>query len=298
MKAEAPGYSRDLFVLPFDHRSSFEAGLLGIRGREPDAQEVSRLSEYKRTIYDGLVQAIEGGVPPRSAAVLVDQKYGLEILADANGRGIISCAPVEKSGQDEFDFEYGESLGARLEEAVHTFAKVLVRYNSDGDGAVNGKQRRRLKVLSDHTRAGGSRFMFELLVPATDAQLEAVGGDRQAYDRDVRPELAMRTIAELHAEGIEPDVWKVEGMDDPEAAVGVIVLGRGENEERVRHWLAVGGRTEGFIGFAVGRTVFWQLLVDQKDGACSREVATGRIAATYRGLYDLFIAERRKARAA
>ena len=297
------GYDKALFILPFDHRSSFEAGLLDIRGRQADPQEVEQLAGYKRVIYEGFLEALEKGVPRETAAILVDQKYGEELLADANKRGITTCTSVEKSGQPEFDFEYGENFGQRLQDASPTFAKALVRYNPDGDANANENQRRRLKILSDYAHSSGYKFMFELLVPATESQLESVGRDLHAYDLNLRPELTEGAIAELQQAAVEPDVWKLEGMDDPEAArsvvaqaraggrdsVGVIILGRGEDENRVHDWLTIGAQTEGVIGFAVGRTVFWKPLVDYKDGAISRAEAVSRIAGTYQVLYKLFI---------
>ena len=303
MTGSTLGYSKDLFVLPFDHRGSFESGLLGIRNRKPTPQEVDQLTSYKRIIYEAFLKSIGDGVPADKAAILVDQKYGEEFLVDARRRGMITCAPVEKSGQAEFDFEYGDDFGRRLREAAPTFAKVLVRYNPEDDKEINENQRQRLKVLSDFTHSEGYRFMFELLVPATTEQLESVGKDKRTYDLRIRPELTVRTMEELQAAGIEPDVWKLEGIEDPEAAqsiaaqaragnrsgVGVIVLGRGEDETRVRSWLTIGAQTEGVIGFAVGRTVFWQSLVDHKEGVITRVEAAERIAQTYQGLYRLFI---------
>ncbi len=233
------------------------------------------------------------------------------MLADANKREITTCTSVEKSGQPEFDFEFGDDFGRRLQDASPTFAKTLVRYNPEGDSAMNQNQRRRLKVLSDHSHSGGYKFMFELLVPPTEGQLESVGQDRHAYDLKVRPQMTVRTIEELQGAGIEPDVWKLEGMDDRDSArsvvaqarvggrdkVGIIVLGRGEDDQRVQDWLSVGAQTPGFIGFAVGRTVFWQPLLDFKDGSITRSEAVGRIAGTYRRLYKLFIGARSAAHA-
>ena len=302
MDASAVGYDKDLFILPFDHRSSFEAGLLGIRGRQADPDEVVKLAAYKRVIYDGFLEALDQAVPVETAAILVDQKYGEELLADANKRGITTCTSVEKSGQPEFDFEYGEDFGQRLRDAAPTFAKTLVRYNPEGDSTINQRQRQRLKVLSDYAHSAGYKFMFELLVPPTDGQLESVGQDPHAYDLNSRPELTVRTIEELQEAGIEPDVWKLEGMDDRDAArsvvtqtrvggrdkVGIIVLGRGEDDQRVQDWLAIGAQTVGFIGFAVGRTVFWQPLVEYKDGSISRAEAVSRIAGTYQRMYRVF----------
>ena len=277
--------------------------MLGIHDRNADLQEVEKLAGYKRVIYEGFLEALEKDVPTDTAAILVDQKYGEKLLADANRRGITTCTSVEKSGQPEFDFEYGDAFGQRLQDASPTFAKVLVRYNPDGDSKANDNQRRRLKTLSDFTHSTGYKFMFELLVPATEGQLQSVAQDRHAYDLDLRPPLTNRVIEEFQAAGVEPDVWKLEGMDDPEAAisvvaqaradgrdrVGVIVLGRGEDEARVHSWLSIGAQTEGVIDFAVGRTVFWQPLVDYKNGSIPRAEAVSRIAGTYQRLHRLFV---------
>lgn len=302
------GYTNDLFVLPFDHRGSFEAGLLGIRDRVATAAETEQLAGYKRIIYDGFLRAIGGKVPKADAAILVDQQYGQAILADAGERGLTTCAPVEKSGQPEFDFEYGVDFGRHLQEAAPTFAKVLVRYNPEDDAQLNQRQCQKLKHLSDYAHSAGYKFMFELLVPATAAQLQAVGQDARAYDLRARPGLTVRAMAELQAGGVEPDVWKLEGTEEPQAAmelvaqaraggrrdVGLIVLGRGEDAERVNAWLTVAARTRGFIGFAVGRTVFWGPLMDHKEGRISRDEAVARISETYQGLYALFTEVRAK----
>ena len=122
MTSPRSGYNRDLFVLPFDHRGSFESGLLGIRSRQPTSQETEGLSDLKRVIYEGFLAALEGGVPADASAILLDQKYSADILADARQRGIVTCVPVEKSGQHEFEFEYGAGFGARLDEAAPIFA--------------------------------------------------------------------------------------------------------------------------------------------------------------------------------
>ncbi len=264
---------------------------------------------FIRGFFSSLIEAVESGIPKESSAILVDQKYGAQILADAREQGIITCAPVEKSGQNEFDFDYGADFRQHIEEAAPTFTKALVRYNPDGDEGGNETQRRRLKVLSDYAHSSGYGFMFELLVPATESQLESVAQDSRAYDLQLRPELTTRTMAELQDAGIEPDVWKLEGTEDSEAMksfveqarasgrndVGLIILGRGEDEERVREWLSTGAKTEGVVGFAVGRTVFWQPLLDYKDDKTSRAEAVSRIAGTYQGLFELFLESRARA---
>ena len=232
MQASALGYNKDLFILPFDHRGSFEAGLLDTHGSPADAQDVQQLAAYKRVIYEGFLEALDQGVPLDTAAILVDQQYGEGLLADANQRGITTCTSVEKSGQAEFEFEYGDDFGRRLRDAAPTFAKTLVLYNPQGDSRANENQRRRLKVLSDHLHAEGYKFMFELLLPATEDQLENLGQNHQAYDYEVRPKLTVLAMNELQTVGIEPDVWKLEGVDDPEAARNVVAQARAEGQSR------------------------------------------------------------------
>ena len=55
-----------------------------------------------------------------------------------------------------------------------------MRYNPEGDGAMNARQAVRLKQLSDWLHHTGRQFLFELLVPAEPQQLETVGDDAGA----------------------------------------------------------------------------------------------------------------------
>jgi len=296
------GYDRALYVLPFDHRGTFQKNMFGWTGVLTEEQ-TAKIAAMKWAIYDGLQAALAGGVPEAKAGILVDEQYGAAILRDAAKRNYVTACPAEKSGQDEFDFEYGEDFAHHIESFGPTFCKVLVRYNPEGDPAMNRRQVGRLKRLSDYLHSGGpSRFMFELLVPATAAQLERCGSDKKEYDRGLRPELMVRAITELQDAGIEADVWKIEGIDRPEDCarvvaaarragrdhVGCIVLGRGEDDVKVRQWLKTAAAVPGFIGFAVGRTSFWGPLTDWKDGRIAREAAVTEIARRYREWVDIF----------
>jgi 5-dehydro-2-deoxygluconokinase len=295
------GYARPLYVLPFDHRGSFQKGMFGWSGTL-SAEQTAEIARTKQIIYDGFKAAVAGGVPKDRAGILVDEQFGAAILDEARGSGFLTAAPAEKSGQDEFDFEYGEDFGRHVERFRPTFCKVLVRYNPEGEGALNQRQAARLKRLSDFLRPGPAKFMFELLVPAEPAQLARVGGDRKAYDRDLRPGLMARAIRELQDSGVEPDLWKIEGLDrtqdcvDVVAAarrggrseVGCIVLGRGEDEKKVDDWLRTAAKVPGFIGFAVGRTTFWDPLMAWRANRSSREQAVAEIARRYRQWSDIF----------
>jgi len=296
------GYQKPLYILPFDHRGSFETGMFGWKGAL-DAQQTAQIAAAKQVIYDGFQQAVAGGVPKEKAGILVDEQFGLAILRDAAAKGFTFACPAEKSGQEEFDFEYGDQFAEHIESIHPTFCKVLVRYNPEGDAELNRVQAARLKRLSDYLQqANRSLFMFELLVPAEKAQLDKVKGDKKAYDREIRPALMVRTIQELQNAGVEPDVWKTEGLDRREdcekivatakaggrSTVGCIILGRGEDDQKVLEWLTTAASVTGFIGFAVGRTDFWQPLVDLRDQKISRQQAVNEMARRYRDFVDAF----------
>ena len=302
----AIGYDRQLYILPFDHRGTFQKNMFGWTGAL-SAEQTAKIAAMKQVIYEGLNEALAGGVLKSEAGVLVDEQFGADILRDAAKHGYVTACPAEKSGQDEFDFEYGEDFARHIEAFRPTFCKVLVRYNSEGDPAMNRRQTERLKRLSQYLHSGGpSKFMFELLVPATPAQLQRSGGDKKEYDRGLRPELMVQAIAELQAAGIDPDVWKIEGIDRPEDCaqvvaavrrggrdrVGCIVLGRGEDDVKVRQWLKTAAAVPGFIGFAVGRTSFWGPLTDWKEGRIARDATVTEIARRYREWVEIFDAAR------
>jgi 5-dehydro-2-deoxygluconokinase len=295
------GYDRALYILPFDHRGSFQSGLFG--WKPPlSAQQTADIAGSKQIIYDGFRAALAAGAPEDKGGILVDEQFGAAILHDAKAHGFTTACPAEKSGQEEFDFEYGEDFARHIEAFDPTFCKVLVRYNPEGDRALNQRQTARLKRLSDYLASTNRHFMFELLVPPEKAQLERLKGDKKAYDLEVRPRLMAEAIRELQAGGVEPSLWKIEGLDrrqDCETIVktaraegrdhvGCIVLGRGEDDQKVREWLGVAAKVAGFIGFAVGRTVFWGPLVDWRAGKATREQAAERIAGRYREFVNLF----------
>jgi myo-inositol catabolism protein IolC len=295
------GFDKPLYVLPFDHRGTFQKNMFGWTGTL-SAQQTAEIAATKEVIYDAFKAAVAGGVAKDHAGILVDEQFGAAILHDAAARGYSTACPAEKSGQDEFDFEYGDDFAKHIEAFNPTFCKVLVRYNPEGDREGNRRQAARLKRLSDYLHGAGRLFMFELLVPPEKAQLDQVGGDKKAYDREVRSGLMVRAIRELQDAGIEADVWKIEGLDrredcvkvveaarrDGRSKVGCIILGRGEDDRKVREWLATAAPVPGFIGFAVGRTTFWDPLVDWRADKVTREAAVAEIARRFRGWVDVF----------
>jgi myo-inositol catabolism protein IolC len=299
------GYEKPLYILAFDHRGSFRKDLLGVKG-QPSAEDARRIAEAKAVILDGALEAVDAGVLREEAGVLVDEEYGADLARRAGKEGLVLAMPVEKSGQEEFDFEYGDDFGKHIEEFDPAFAKVLVRYNPEGDREVNAQQLVRLEELTAWLHERDRRLLFELLVPALPEQLETVGGDRDRYDREVRPGLMLQAIRDCHERGVEPDVWKIEGLDREEDCRAVaelarsggrdgvtcIVLGRGANREAVERWLRVAAEVPGFVGFAIGRTIWFDALRAWLGDGASASEAASRVAETYRHTVEVYRAGR------
>jgi myo-inositol catabolism protein IolC len=291
----ALGYDGKLYILAFDHRGSFQKKMFGIAG-DPNPEETATIADAKQLIFEGMALAADRGVENEAVGVLVDEQFGGDIPREAKAKGLKLAMPVEKSGQDEFDFQYGDDFGAHIEQFDPAFSKVLVRYNPDGDAVMNERQLGRLKTLADWLHANGRTFLFELLVPAEPAQLESVGGDTDRYDAELRPELMRRAIQAIQDYGIEVDVWKIEGVDaqadaqmlaeqtrsgDGRENVVCVLLGRGASDEKVDHWLREAAPVDGFVGFAIGRSIWWDALRGFLDGSISRADAAARIADNY-----------------
>ncbi len=292
----ALGYDGKLYILAFDHRGSFQKKMFGIEG-DPTPEQTATIADAKQLIYEGMALAADRGVEASAVGVLVDEQFGGEIPAEAKAKGLKLAMPVEKSGQNEFDFEYGDDFGAHIEAFDPDFSKVLVRYNpEDPDTAMNERQLGRLKRLADWLHANDRKFLFELLVPATDAQLASVDGDTDRYDAELRPELMRKAIEEIQAFGIEVDIWKIEGVDAQADAeklavqtrtgegrenVVCVLLGRGASDAKVDHWLREAAPVDGFVGFAIGRSIWWDSLRGFLDGSVSRADAAAKIADNY-----------------
>jgi len=291
----ALGYDGKLYILAFDHRGSFQKKLFGIEG-EPTAEETETIADAKRVIFEGMELAVARGVDAAATGVLVDEQFGSDIPQRAKEQGLQLAMPVEKSGQDDFDFQYGADFGKHIEDFDVHYSKVLVRLNPDGDAEMNERQLGRLKELADWLHANDRKFLFELLVPAVAAQLESVGDDGDRYDAELRPALMKRAIQQIQDFGIEVDIWKIEGVDAREDAeqlaeltrkgegregVVCVLLGRGASDDKVDHWLRQAAPVEGFVGFAIGRSIWWNALKAFLAGDLDRAAAAEKIADNY-----------------
>ena len=296
------GYSQDLYILAFDHRGTITKGLLGVEGREPTQDEANKVSEMKQIIFDGFLKANEYGITGGDPAILVDETFGLEVQQKAKEMNIKFAAPVEKSGQKVFDFEYGDQFGEKINEVGADFVKILVRWNPDDEEEIRETQGNRIKELSDWLTENDKKFLLEFLVPATEEQLASVENDQARYDSEIRPKLAVKVVEEMRERGADPDIWKIEGLDTPEDCEKVahairtgnredviaVVLGRGASDEKVNEWLRAGSSVEGYKGFAIGRSIFWDALKSFHEGEKSREEAVEEIAQSYLGFLSVY----------
>jgi 5-dehydro-2-deoxygluconokinase len=296
--------------------------MFGIEG-DPTPEQTETISDAKRLIFEGMLEAISRGAQASATGVLVDEQFGSTVPAQAREHGLKLAMPVEKSGQNEFDFDYGADFGAHIERFDPDFSKVLVRYNPEDDPVLNERQLGRLKELADWLhgqpddsgaarsgeaggRAGGRperKFLFELLVPATDDQLASVDGDTDRYDSELRPELMRRAIEDIQNFGIEVDIWKIEGVDARDDAVmlaeqarsgegreGVtcVLLGRGASTAKVEQWLEAASTVDGFIGFAIGRSIWWDALKGFLADELGRATAASQIADNYLHFVEVY----------
>jgi len=303
------GYTKSLYILPFDHRATFAKNLFGkesILDLSGDEREAIR--ELKMLIYRGFKDAVEKLIPVDAAAILCDEEFGSEILIDALHNGFITLLPVEKSGKKEFEFQY-EDFADHIERFHPKFVKALVRYNPQDPQDSKKRQKNNLKKLSDYCEKNNHKFLLEVLVIPTQAQLKEIG-TKQMFDSKLRQELIIEAIKDFQNSGIEPDIWKLEGFDKEESYkeiieeikaggrdnVNLIILGRGEKKEEVEEWLeagvkemlTIGSRTEGVIGFAVGRTVFWNAVEKFHRGQIGKAEAIQTISENFQHFYKVF----------
>jgi myo-inositol catabolism protein IolC len=306
------GYDKPLYILSFDYRNPLltthgsDSMLTGDHAAEV-ASTMSEIVTAKRFVYDGFKAALAAGVPQDRAGILVDEQFGARFLNDAAALGCITACPAEKSGNEEFDFEYGEDFAKHIEALHPTFCKVQIRYNPEGKQDLNRRQLSRLKRLSDYLH-GESRslFLLELLLPPEKEQLKELKGDKQAYALEIRPRLKVEAIQQLQDAQVEPDVWGVEGLESREDCekvvaaarrkgrdkVGCIILGEHEDQEKVREWLATAVGVPGFIGFAAGRTIFWGPISRWLAREIAPKAAVAEIGQHYRELVNIFERDR------
>lgn len=289
-----------LIILPFDHRATFARDLLGVK-TELSFEQFKKIVELKGIIFDGFKSTIEhNDYPKGDFGVLVDDLYGVDVINKCKQLGVSVSIPAEKSGQDVFDFEYGVEFGDKIKKINPDYVKVLVRYNPENKD-INKTQLERLVILSEFCQKNNFRLLFELLVPMTKED-EAKYESHENFDLQYRHILAQEAILEIKPL-VHVDIWKIEGFRkdqwgyitqaiNPDSKI--IVLGRAASEHQVESWLEDASTFQQVIGFAVGRTIFFDPLSKYLKNLIMREEAVQKIADEFQTYVDLWYEYRKK----
>lgn len=296
------GHDGNLFLLSFDHRASLAQGMFGIVDRPPTPAEQERIRDAKWLVWEGFRVALAAGAPPAASGILVDEATCAAAARAAREAGILLAVAAEESGRYPFEFEYGDDFAAHLEALDPDFGKALVRWNPADDPATKTVQAERLLRLGARLQQQSRKFLFELIVPPTTHQLALVDGRLPDFDTHLRPGLMLESIYEIQEAGIEPDVWKIEGLDvaadcalvsalirrDGRDRVKAVVLGRGADDAQVERWVRTAAAVPGYAGFAIGRTIWWDAVQNWKEGRLTRAEAAAAIGAAYRRFIDAY----------
>jgi myo-inositol catabolism protein IolC len=296
------GYKKKLFILPFDHRTSF-VKLFGFVNIDLSSEEKETIANAKEIIYLAFKRAVEQEIPKEQAAILIDEEYGDRIIRDAKNCNYNIILTTEKSGLKEFALEYEDDFQKHIEKYKPQIVKALINYNPNNDPLSKMRQQQKLGVLNEYCHKNSYKFLLEVLISPTDSQLGTVNGNLSQYDTQIRPNLTVKAIEELQTAGIEPDIWKLEGMENEDSYkiaslqarkegrenVGIVILGRAESSINVEKWIRLGSKIKGIIGFAVGRTVFWEPLIEYKNGKIEKEKTIEIISNNFLYFYHIFI---------
>ena len=296
-----PSAAQPLFILAMDHRDSFGRTLFGVHGT-PDAGQLAGMRSAKDLIFAGARQVAENNTDPGQLGILVDEQLGADVARQARKAGFVLAMPVEASGSERLTFEYGDDFAAHVEAFDPDWIKVLVRFNPADPAELRDAQTQALQRLHDWATASRRRWLIELLVPPTREQLVA-HDDQALYDETERPALTAQVIASLTAAGIHPGIWKLEGYETTAGAQRVldavrdsgapasscIVLGRNAPQRQVDHWLTIAAPLAGYVGFAVGRSIWDQPIAGYLARHADRDATEARIAGNYRRFIQQYL---------
>ena len=295
--------SHPLFLFAMDQRSSLLEHTYDESGGEPaDEAEAERVRAGKQLVYRGVLSALAAGASREHTGVLVDERYGADVARLAKEAGLQLAMPVERSGREWFELEYGDDWMAHVDAFDPDWVKVLVRDNPAFDADRRAQQADDLAAVSRALHDAGRPFLVELLVPGTDEQTASV----EDYDRDLRPDLVVQVLEYLQDHGVEADVWKLEGLDRREDAervvatarrgerdaVQCVILGRDAPRDQLDAWLRTAASVDGFVGFAIGRSNWEEPLEDVVREHLDTTAAQDLIAANYRHFVDTWLEAR------
>lgn len=295
------GSDEPLIILPFDHRTSLAKYCFNLPLDKLNAEQIAHLSDDKMVVYEAFKEAIALGLPQTDAAFMVDEQFGQEIIDLANRENMSVILPVEKSGQQAFEFAY-EDYQAHIEKFKPNFVKGLVFYNPADTLAIRKEQQSKLKQLSDYSHQHGYKLLLEIITRPNKDQLEKVQGSQDVFKKTTLPGLRLKIIQELHQAGIEPDSWMFGHFADPieyqklvaevrkngRDNVGIIISDFDASSKQIAEAITACANIPGVIGYAAGSAVFWDAIADYHKRDATRLQAKNRIAQEFIRLYQVY----------
>jgi 5-dehydro-2-deoxygluconokinase len=277
-----PALPNPVYMLAIDHRWQW------VQWCDERRIDHARIREVKRLAADAFLLARRDSNDVLDFGVLlVDLVFGPEAFARARAGGATAGNPAERAGV--FPLEWTDTFDKALPGA---FAKVLVRHREDLPPDVVEAQLTMLEDLQQWCSAKGKPLVLEVLV--TGATEDA------AFERDGRPRLLADYIRRAYARKIVPDYWKIEGVPDADAMQIVdgaileregprqLILGKGAGLETVGRWFESARGAASAVGFAIGRTVYWEPACEYLLGRAAADDAVHRMAANYLAVIELW----------
>jgi 5-dehydro-2-deoxygluconokinase len=279
------GVHDELTVLAMDHRSQFDDLVAETGG------DAARIPHFK-TLALRAVETVAGG--DHRFGVLLDGRFGFDALAQAADRPYWIGRPIELPKSRPLQFESSADVATELTEwPLNHVVKCLVFYHPDDEVALREQQERQLLRLFDACRKTRHELLVEVILP-------------KGMDSDSRT--VARAIRRLYAVGVRPDWWKLEPVSDPaawreiEIAVnendplcrGVVLLGLSAPEAELLASFEVAAPFAIVKGFAVGRTIFYDVARDWLRDRIDDDAAVKALA----GKFTVLVEAWRRARAA
>ena len=277
-----------VYMLAADHRWQWEEWC--------DARSMprTRIAEVKRLAYDGFLLARDRSAAVRECgALLIDEQYASPVITEALKAGVNVGTPAEKAGS--FPLAWCEPFSRALTGA---FVKVLVRHRPDDDREIRDGQWAKLKALQTWCHGAGKPLVIEVLVARRQEPEEE-------FEASGRPAMLAAFIGEAYRRALVPDFWKIEGTPSKEgariidAAIAAdswcrqIILGKAADLDTIHRWFAAAAGSPTAVGFAIGRSVFWEPSEAFLSGTRTAGQAAADICANYLRLVDAWDARRR-----
>jgi len=273
-----------LFVLAIDHRVDLCREILGSQAEQPSADERERAAALKQLVFEGLVQAIEGGVAKSHAAIWVDSDLGEAVLLRARAMALPTVVSVARPDIETFRLEDGGGLIEKLARLGASYAGARVPCRPGTTREERDARLSALRILSETCRSKGPSLLLELVALPSENDLREDGGITE-WSEKVKPLLTVDAMRELQDAGVEPSVWVVEPPVDAKAAATIAGHGLTPSE---RTAVQTAARTTGVSGLVAGPTAYFRQLALHSSPEMERADAVAEIASRFGALCGAF----------